>query len=163
MPKTKSLFPTKAIVALLFSTLLFTSCGEQKNDSEATKEVAAKTHRHQGGHEQWQEEIQLDNDNRWVANDATTLGVLNMTHLIESSSAQTINDYHKLAKALNDEKNTLIKRCTMKGASHDNLHIYLQPLLKDLALLQEADTTAKGEKTLREILKHLKMYHHYFV
>jgi len=108
------------------------------------------------------DEIQLNNGNKWLADIKTTKGVNTMLKLISESKTETLEDYAILANKLNDRKNILIKECTMTGPSHDNLHIFLHPLIEKMDALLKTKTVGEGEETLKSITDNLKAYKSYF-
>lgn len=156
---------TSIIFLCLILSVLTTGCKE-KQENESTQpgtnvEASPKlVHEEQAD---WKGEITLNEGIQWQANRETTEGILKMTELVESSSASTVEEYRELGNSLNGEKNLLIERCTMKGPSHENLHIYLQPLLKMIGELQEVQTPVKGKKLVIKIKDHLEAYHSYFI
>ena len=148
------------VLTISFSAVLL---GCRKSDSEEVslqdqQKTAADTPQKQ----LWLEEISLDNGQKWRADEATTSGIESMIELVEKNTPSTPEDYRKLGAALNDEKNLLIKRCTMEGPPHDNLHIYLQPLLEKIAALQQTTSSEKGREKLSEIRVHLEKYYEFF-
>jgi ABC-type Zn2+ transport system substrate-binding protein/surface adhesin len=110
----------------------------------------------------WMDDIQLNNDTKWVANIETTEGVEKMQALLKAQKTSSIEDYHQLASTLNDIKNNLVKACTMKGASHDNLHIWLYPLIKKISALSETNNLNEATKIKQRILENLEVYSNYF-
>ncbi len=64
----------------------------------------------------------------------------------------------KLGTALNDDLNQLIKGCTMTGAAHDQLHVFLMPYFSAVNELTETGS----EIALKEIKQALKDYQNYF-
>jgi len=50
----------------------------------------------------------------------------------------------------------------MEGPSHDNLHVWLYPLIKKIEQLQKTETTNEGAKTLADIIENLNAYYTYF-
>lgn len=152
------------VVIVLFLLFLLAGCKE-KAAQAVTPETPEKKEVFEDLQETpaWKKDIQLNNGQLWQANAETTEGILRMTALIEKSDPQTPEDYRDLGKKLNKENNLIIKRCTMKGASHDNLHIYLQPLIGKIGELQEIETSEKGQQLLTEIRDHLESYHSYFI
>ncbi len=110
----------------------------------------------------WINEIQLDNGDKWLANIKTTEGVNRMLKLISESKTETVEDYLSLANKLNDRKNTLVKECTMTGPSHDNLHMFLHPLIEKIDVLLETKTTEESAETLKSITDNLNAYNTYF-
>lgn len=110
----------------------------------------------------WVDEIELDNDSRWDANPETTEGVENMLHLIKETQTKTLEDYHHLGSKLNDEKNYIIKECTMEGPSHDNLHVFLHPLIDKVDALLNSKSTIEAEKIVESMEANLQKYYDYF-
>lgn len=144
--------------------VLMAGCREKETTVNNSSQVAEETIRHpQGQQEVWKKDIQLNQGTQWTANRETTEGILEMTRLLSQASPSSPDEYRELGNALNEEKNLVIKRCTMKGPSHDNLHIYLQPLIGKIGELQEVHSAEKGEQLISEIQEHLKAYHSYFI
>ncbi|MFD2519224.1 hypothetical protein ACFSTG_15045 [Salinimicrobium flavum] len=154
-------------IYILFLAFFITGCKE-KQEPETTPQAETTIETSEVTSEApdmaiWKKDIQLDNGTQWHANRETTEGILKMSRMIENSSAATVEDYRRLGEELNKEKNLVIKRCTMKGPSHDNLHIYLQPLIGQIGELQQVDSADEGEELLDEIREHLQAYHSYFI
>ncbi|AFL79674.1 hypothetical protein Aeqsu_0146 [Aequorivita sublithincola DSM 14238] len=128
----------------------------QENNSE---EIHTEDH---SLNNDWVNEIALDNGAKWEANLETNEGVLKMLEDIKSSEPQSIEDYHGLATQLNEEKNTVVKQCTMKGPSHDNLHVFLHPLIEKIGALGKVSTTTEGAEITKSIKENLDAYSNYF-
>lgn len=153
-----------SVIISFFLLLLLAGCKE-KEAQAVTPEAPEKEEIIEDLQEEpaWKQDIQLNNGQQWQANTETTEGILKMTELIEKSKPSNPEDFRRLGNELNEEKNLVIKRCTMKGPSHDNLHIFLQPLIGKIGELQVVETTEKGQQLLTEIMKHLEAYHSYFI
>ncbi|QAA80525.1 hypothetical protein EI546_01730 [Aequorivita sp. H23M31] len=159
----------KTILTVAIFSALLISCNENKNketkDSlEATEMVHEHSHETDGdllGNE-WINEIQLDKGNKWEANPETTEGVEKMIDLIKSNEKETVEDYHKLASDLNEMKNYVVKKCTMQGPSHDNLHIFLHPLIEKINELGKVSTTERGSEITESIKENLDNYFKFF-
>ena len=153
----------KSVFVLLLMTIFVSGCQENQEKEvtaiSSTEETAVKPQNPQS----WEQEITLHEGAQWKANRETTEGILQMSNMTEEFTASSPQEFRALGDALNEEKNLLIKRCTMTGASHANLHIYLQPLLAKIAELQETSTREEGEQLLQEIKEHLSAYHSYFI
>ncbi len=141
------------------------SC-EQENNSHEAHEQNEHTETH---HEKkdvlnndWISKIELDNGSKWQANPETTTGVVAMQTLINQRTEKTPEDYKKLAQSLVNEQNKLIDACSMKGASHDNLHHFLHPLIEKIAYLKKVNSIEEGLKTTKSIKENLDAYHTYF-
>lgn len=110
----------------------------------------------------WIHEINLDADEKWMANIETTEGVENMLNLLKSTPTESVEDYHLLADELNEEKNYIIKECTMEGPSHDNLHVFLHPLIDKVEALSNVTTIDEGARVKESIEENLQKYYDYF-
>ncbi len=110
----------------------------------------------------WINDIALNNGNKWKANKETTDGVIAMLTLINENKTWNTGEYKKLGDDLNEVKNTVVKECTMKGASHDNLHVWLHPLIEKIEMLQRTESNNEGEYLTYNIKNHLEGYYVYF-
>ena len=160
------------LTAAIISSFLI-GCNETKNKEENARIVEATevTHEHHGEemaaemhplNNAWVNEINLDNGNKWDANLETTQGVDKMLSLIKTSDAKTVEDYHTLASKLNEDKNVVVKKCTMEGPSHDNLHVFLHPLIEKIEALGKVSTVAEGSEVTASIKENLEAYYEYF-
>ncbi|WP_142786120.1 hypothetical protein [Changchengzhania lutea] len=156
-------------VIFTFSLLALVSCKDSKNQETKMEkaEQSAETHNdHQEASKvyanAWASEIQLNDGNKWQANAETNEGILKMQNSIETQTTSTLDAFHKLAEQLNDDKNYVIKNCTMKGASHDNLHVWLLPLMEKIEALSEAKTVEDASNLKRSIEENVNAYHTYF-
>ena len=158
------------------SLLALVSCKDSKKEEHVTEHntqeqvsTEAVSHKEHETHQEnavlnnnWMNEIQLDNGAKWLADKQTTEGVNTMLKLISESKTETVEDYLSLANKLNDRKNTLVKECTMTGPSHDNLHVFLHPLIEKIEVLLETKTTEEGSETLKSMTYNLNVYKTYF-
>ncbi len=160
----------KTIITVIALFFIVAGCKEIKNKNAAqvettdTETIDYKNHA-ETPHElnnDWVNEIVLNNGIKWQANKETTDGVKAMLTLINEHEASTIDEYKKLEDALNDVKNTVVKECTMKGASHDNLHVWLHPLIEKIELLQKVENAEEGAQLTSNIKAHLEGYYDYF-
>lgn len=110
----------------------------------------------------WASAIVLNNGMKWQANKETTDGVMAMLTLLNEANTATTADYKKLGDGLNALKNTVVKECTMKGASHDNLHVWLYPLIKKIELFQKTESMEEGAQLSSNTKIHLEKYFDYF-
>ncbi len=134
---------------------------EVKTKVETIESVNHSTMSHEPN-ETWVNEIMLNNGLKWSANTETTDGVREMLTLIKDNKTTTTDDYNHLAVALNNVKNTVVKECSMEGASHDNLHVWLHPLIDKIALLQKVENPEEGSQLISSIQEHLEAYYDYF-
>lgn len=110
----------------------------------------------------WLNKIEMNDGSKWKANAETNEGILKMQHSIKTQLTSTLDDYYKLADQLNDDKNYVIKNCTMKGASHDNLHVWLLPLIAKIEALSKVKTFGEASKLKQSIEENVNAYSNYF-
>jgi len=160
----------KILFVIAIFSLTIVSCNEsKKKDKEPESYVKeSKTIKEEIKDKEivlnndWIHDISLDKDAKWKANIETTQGVNAMLNFIEENNLITLEDYHQLANKLNNEKNMVIKECSMKGSSHDNLHIFLLPLIEKIDYLLITTSTEEGSKITASIKENLNLYQNYF-
>ena len=153
----------KSVISILLIVTVFTSCKNKAKQEDVTnsKETVIE-HVDEANVATWMNDIQLDNGAKWEANAETTECVVKMQELLKTETTTTIEDYHQLASKLNEVKNTVVKECTMKGASHDNLHIWLMPLITKIKALSETITVEDAAKIKLSIEENVNGYNSYF-
>lgn len=161
--------PINRAIPVILSIIFLSGCREAPKGpgpEEPNNEYPIETQVHVEVQEKtetaWIDEISLDQGAKWTANIETTAGVSDMLALIESSKADATVNHQKLGDGLNEIKNMIVKECTMTGASHDNLHIWLYPLISKIELLQKAESRESGIRLTEEIQDHLEKYYDYF-
>lgn len=155
------------------SLLALVSCKDNKNQESKTKmdtveesaDVKEEHHNDEASNvyeNAWIKEIVMNNGAKWEANAETNEGVQKMQNTIKLNAINALDDYHQLAIRLNDDKNNVIKNCSMTGASHDNLHIWLLPLIEKIEALSKAKTVEDAAKIKRSIEENINGYDAYF-
>ena len=153
----------KSIIIILLITTVVASCknNDKKEESEIPQEAAQEQVDDLLSTE-WMKEIQLNNGAKWEANIETTEGARKMQELLKTQTTSTLDDYHQFASKLNDVKKKVVKECTMKGASHDNLHIWLYPLIEKIAALSKTNDLGEASKIKQSIEENIDAYNTYF-
>lgn len=149
-----------SVIGILLLSLFILGCKNNKEESAVA--IAVDLHP-QEELLAWENEIELDRGSKWIANRETTAGIKQMSAIIEKSSPSTVDEYKQLGDSLISEINILIAACTMKGPSHDNLHIFLEPLVIKAAQLEQTFSKEEGARLTSEIEQHLQAYHKYFL
>jgi ABC-type Zn2+ transport system substrate-binding protein/surface adhesin len=153
----------KTIGFLFIIVTLIASCKNTDHKTEITTSIAPTTAQIDTLLQTaWINDLRLNNGIKWEANRETTEGVLKMQTLLQSETTHTIEEYVHLASKLNVVKNEVVKECTMKGASHDNLHLWLYPLIKKIKALSEVNSLEEASKLKQSIEENLKVYATYF-
>lgn len=143
----------------MFSILLSFSACEKNQSSEVSKNHQTSTKIIE---QEWQQEIKLNNGKTWEANRETTEGILLMKNRISRDQSEALEGYHQLAADLKNNLDHFIKKCTMKGAAHDNLHVYLHPLIEKIHKLSEISSEKEAPKLKSNISDHINLYSSYF-
>src|SRR5690606_38966631 len=71
--------------------------------------------------------VKTDKGEKWKANAETTEGIHKMIALTEENE-QGRTSTTELRQSLDKEFNEILKKCTMTGEAHNQLHNYLLPL-----------------------------------
>ena len=159
------------IYLLVISLLMLSiSCKEQsKSEQTSVNETTTPTEKRVAEllsdpvlSNEWEKEIQLDGKSKWLANKETTQGVNNMLNILENTTVGPEMNFKALGTKLKSEINVVIQKCSMKGSSHDNLHVFLMPLIEKVDALQEVNDIEKSKALVASIFYHLEVYTTYF-
>lgn len=140
----------KLVAIIVIISLTLTSCADKKKESNSIL------------NNDWEKEIALDNGAKWEANIETTNGVSDMLLLVNGNKETSLEAYLTLAKKLSERSNLLIKECSMKGPSHDNLHVFLLPLIQKINLLLKTTSATEATQIVSSISENLNAYSTYF-
>ncbi len=144
--------------AILFCTLLLSFSCSESNKPEAKQNSTQET-REQNENSAT---LVLNSGEKWQANPETTAGIEQMNLILSQfSETESQEAYQALSDTLRSEFNLIFKRCTMKGAAHDQLHNFLYPMLALLKQLGDADLS-KNKKALSELADHIRKYNTFF-
>jgi len=109
------------------------------------------------------QELILDGSKKWEANIETTTGINNMLSIVSEEVEQgRVSYYAAMGERLNLELKTIFSSCTMKGEAHEQLHLFIMPLVD---LCEQLEMVEKEDDALilqRDILKQLNLYNTYF-
>ncbi len=104
------------------------------------------------------ETLHLNNGKKWIVNDATQVGMVNMQKILIFFAKEKSTDYAKLGDDLGKETQTLINKCDMTGPDHDQLHVVLHPMLSAISGIKKGNKAdvLKLSDLLGEYFKHFK-------
>lgn len=100
----------------------------------------------------------LNNGNKWQANAETTEGITKMLTAVNEYLKKGDTDSKKLGEGLEKNFTTILQKCTMSGAAHEQLHNFLLPLKAKIEKLKETDNV----ESVKEIQAYLNDYGNYF-
>jgi len=81
--------------------------------------------------------LQLNNGNKWKADETTKKNVAAMLELVNAGIYADKGKRKELYTNLQTKIDLLVKECSMKGEEHEVLHIWLRKILKDMKELKE--------------------------
>jgi len=149
---------SKPMKKLFFGLCILCLCCSGCQNTSQNKNQSKAEHTETGD----PDELRLDNGHKWAANKETTDGVKKIQVVMEHNPQKSIEDFHKLGRELTEIERYIVRKCTMKGEAHENLHLWLNPLMKKTEKLNESENLAQAKKIAWELEIHLKAYFRYF-
>ncbi len=99
---------------------------------------------------------------RWKVNDEMVPHLRAAEKALEDYQTNGSNKFSQLAEELKKHNDQLISSCTMKGESHEQLHLWLRPHIQLIKALSEAKNKEEANKLITELEASFKKYHSYF-
>lgn len=138
----KLFYPVIALSLLLF----FVSCSESNQETATTHEEHHDHDHHPANDASAASSIadvnlKLNGEQKWIV-DAPT--AKNAAHLKEvtngfaQKSSPTLAEYHAYSNEMSAGISKMVQECRMKGADHDALHDWLEPVMAQNKALKEA-------------------------
>ena len=107
--------------------------------------------------------LHLNNGEKWKANEETTASINRMFEIAKMDvEAGRLSHYAAMGERLNLEKQTLFSTCTMTGEEHNQLHLFIMPLINKFEALEFVSNEDEAMILQKDILKDLNNYHNYF-
>ncbi len=110
-------------------------------------------------------ELRLNNGNKWHADSTTNTHVKAMQDLVKTFAGKKekkLDDYHQVSNQLLDAVNKLLAACKMTGPDHEALHQWLEPLLDEIKEQKNASGMPEAASAFLKIEKNLDKYNEYF-
>ncbi len=108
--------------------------------------------------------LHLNNGAKWMVDAATDNGINRMTEIVAVDVEEgRISHYAAIGEKLNLEIKRIFDECTLpKSEAHDQLHLFLMPLVKQARDLEEIEDEDTAMIMQKDILKYLNTYNTYF-
>ncbi len=154
----KQLLLIVSAISILFSCNTQDDKGKKDVGQAIEKEHKDHSDKENGG-------LSLNNDNKWKADASTNNNVKALLVIVDEFNAgkdKTLTNYHNAVAGLQDGLGKMIKECRMQGADHAALHKWLEPLMKQVSLLQKTTTEEEAKEKFHTMHEHLNLYEKYF-
>ncbi len=108
--------------------------------------------------------LHLNNGAKWIVNPETTEGINRMVEIVTADVEEgRISYYAAMGEQLNIEIKRIFEECTLPASEeHDQLHLFLLPLVKQVQDLEEVEDETDAMIMQKDILKYLNSYNDYF-
>lgn len=143
------------IVMMMFSIFLFNCKTENKKRApidSAAQELSMADNL----------ELKLNNGEKWVANTETHEGLKSMDSIMQAFVNSNATDYLELGKQLSKQTSYIIEKCSMKGESHDQLHVVLVPMLDEISILKESNNAEASNVAVSRLEQLIQQYFKHF-
>lgn len=149
----------KIILTLTIGSFLLYGCGNSTSEQSNNNGELATQQQHQHDDEQT---ISLNNGEKWFVNEEMKPFILEAENILTEYINNNSTDYKTLAVQLKKKNSGLIKNCTMKGESHDELHNWLHPHIDLIKKLEQEEDAGNAPSIVKELVKSFETYHQYF-
>lgn len=150
----------KQILTILLATSLLLACnaGNEKGKITTTAPAAETI----ANHAEQAIGLTLNNGAKWKADSTTLLNVALLQQLISGAKKESLGNYLQTAAGLQEGINKMVSECKMKGADHEALHHWLEPIMEKTKELKNANNIETASTIFGEIEKQLNLFPQYF-
>lgn len=150
----------KQILTILLATSLLLACnaGNEKEKITTTAPAAETI----ANHAEQAIGLTLNNGAKWKADSTTLLNVALLQQLISGAKKESLGNYLQTAAGLQEGINKMVSECKMKGADHEALHHWLEPIMEKTKELKNANNIETVSTIFGEIEKQLNLFPQYF-
>lgn len=143
------------------------SCAEQSGNkqTEGALSETVQTETHNDAHQHdtdAQPQLELIDGKKIAINAEMKPHLENSRNILKAYLESGGQDYKKLAEDMESSNSKLIKSCTMQGADHEMLHVWLHPHLELVANLKSENSPEKAKELIREIEDSYKEFDLFF-
>lgn len=149
----------KIILTLTIGSFLLYGCSNSTNEKSSNNRETATHQQHQHDDKQT---IRLNNGEKWFVNEEMKPFILEAENILTEYINNNLSDYKTLAEQLKEKNSGLIKSCTMKGESHDELHKWLYPHIELIESLSKAESTDDASEIIANLQASFLTYNQYF-
>lgn len=157
--KTLKRWKTGTILVVTCAALFMACQPAEHKHTETTEQVTAPdTHQEQEA----AATLSLNNGAKWKADSITNVNVSAIKAVITKVNPATVADYQAAGKELQAGITKMVSECRMKGADHDALHHWLEPLMETNKKMSAVVSAEEGKELFGVIRKQIEKYSTYF-
>lgn len=107
----------------------------------------------------------LNHGAKWVVDKTTCNNIINLQRAVNAADSKTpkdLRDYQQAATTLQSGITKLMRQCRMQGAAHLALHKWLEPLIKQVAKLNQVTNTVAASASFDAVKAQLSLFDRYF-
>ena len=152
--------PGLIAAGVLVAAALLASCGDGSDGSHADEVDSHSSHSVSTAAEDGLDGLELNDGHKWQMDDHTRSVFAKMAASFLSADHRSLEGegLKKAGSDLQADINELIRGCTMTGAAHDQLHVYLTGYMPAVAALSESGRLDDAKK----VAHYLERYDEYF-
>lgn len=149
---------TSILLSSLLISLFIISC----NDTQKTTKDQHETQKKEVKVVHEEHVLALNNGQKWIVNEEMKPYIIKGEKLITTFIKEKEDSFSKLAKNIEEQNQLLIKSCTMKGESHNELHKWLAPHLALINQLKKQTSPNEGHRLVEKLKASYETYHQFF-
>ena len=156
------------ISALILSLGFAVSCSNShahNKDSSTTEKTKAEP-QVETPHSNTEIKLILNDGAKWNSDESTFTGMKRLESALFNFNEKFINpsivDYNKLGEALANIDNDIISQCSMQGEDHDQLHVLLAPMLRNVAVIKNGNDPVKIKENTKALSEALEQFFEHF-
>ncbi|MEJ7626907.1 MAG: hypothetical protein WKF35_08590 [Ferruginibacter sp.] len=156
----------KNVLPLLFALLSF-GCNNANNETNKTEDTVIKEIHEQASHhdEEHADALALNKGAKWQTDESTrehAAKLIAETNAFNTKGNAEVSGYHAFASDMQKGLNSLISDCKMKGKNHEALHLWLEPVLKDVSDLKKINVADEGKHATEKLTNDINKFNQYF-
>ena len=150
----------KKIAGIIIVTVLLFACNSgTKTVNTPPTDSALQTQGEERGHPN---NLTLHNGVKWKVDSTTLLNVILLQREVYVTGNASPESYKAIAERLQADLNKLVSECKMKGADHEVLHHWLEPLVDKTRDLKNAGSIENALTIFSDIQKQVSLFSQYF-
>lgn len=109
--------------------------------------------------------LSLNDGSKWKTDESTWTHAKDLNALVDSFNPEDNADaetYHVFAASMQEKLGGLVKDCKMKGADHDVLHLWLEPVMAGVNDLKLVSTADEGKLIAGTLNTNVQKFNQYF-